>query len=180
MTRTDLLKQYADLNNPDTYSKDYVEKFLVKHWQDESKKRNWEELVTTNFADRHAVDGKLSVEKAVDICRQRSGQGAHDFTSTTLTTDFVQNIVRFVADDIIAWHGKNRGNFTNYEISVRGMMITVKYDASKKAFLPTQYNDKVVVGINREGLINHFHGDAQYAEGSIYRKDGNNIIKIRD
>jgi hypothetical protein len=179
MTREELLGYYADLN-PDSYSKDYVEKYLVKHWKDESTPKGWIHLVTENFAIRHSVEGDISEQKAIDTCRVRSGQGANDFISTTLTTGFVVNIVRFVADNIILWHGKNRGDFTNYEASVNGTMITVKYDASKKAFLPTQYKNKVVVGINREGLINHFHGDAQYAQGNIYRQVGDNIQKIRD
>jgi hypothetical protein len=178
MERVELLAHYAELN-PDSYTKDYVGKFLVKHWKDESTKRNWRQLVTDNFALRHSVEGNISEEKAVDTCRARSAQGTNDFISTTLTTDFVENIVRFVADNIIEWHGKNRGDFTNYEVSVKGMMITVKCDASKKAFLPTHYKDKVVVGINREGLINHFHGDAQYAQGAIYGKVGEKIQKIQ-
>jgi hypothetical protein len=171
MTRQELLRYYQN----EDY-KDYVGKYLVKHWKDESNRNDWEALVNNNFANRHSVEGTLTKEKAVDVCRERSHEGTIDFTSTSLSTDFVERIVRYIATDIIEWHGKNRGEFTNYEVSAPGMMITVQSKAGQ-GYLHTQYRDKVVVGISREGLITHFHGDATYADGAIYGKGADNVMR---
>ena len=135
-------------------------------------------LISPHFADVHLVEGSLSKEKAVDMCVERSHQGAHDFTSTILATGFMEKIAHYISKNIIEMHGKQRGVFTNYLIPERGAMITVKYDAEKQKFLPTQYSDQVVVGIDREGLITHFHGDAQYATGDIFINTKNNLSKL--
>jgi hypothetical protein len=178
MTVEKLLEYYNELNDGDNYKKNYVQKYLIPHWKEESLRRNLRALISPHFANVHLEEGTITPEKAVDMCLQRSHQGANDFTSTVLSKDFVERIVRYITNNIIEWHGNNRGVFTNYQVTERGMMITVKYDAEKKQFLPTQYSDQVVVGINREGLINHFHGDARYATGDIYGIVGNKISKL--
>jgi hypothetical protein len=139
--------------------------------------KNWPDLVTDNFAQRHTVEGSISEQKTRDVCRQRSADGTQDFTSTSLTTDFMIKIARYIAENVIEWHGKNVKAFANYKLNVDGMMWTVVCKANQ-GFLPTCYRDKVVVGIDRSGLINHFHGDAQYAQGRIYEITNGEFHKI--
>lgn len=172
MTREQLLEYYRN----EEYD-DYVGKYLVPHWRKESGDNNWGDLVNNGFAVRHSVEGSLSKQKAKKICEIRSQMGAINFTSTSLSTDFVQRIVQYVATHIIQWHGKNRGRFTNYMVQVEGEMITVQCKAGE-GYLTTEYRDKVVVGIDRDGLITHFHGDVTYADGDIYGKDGNVMRRI--
>jgi hypothetical protein len=172
MTREELLQKHHD----EEYD-NYVKHYLIQHWKDESEKGNWRDLVSIHFADRHSVEGTITEKGATDKCRERSHEGTRDFTSTSLPASYVTTIVRYIATNIIEWHGKNRRPFTNYEISVTGTMITVKCTAGK-GYTPTQYRDKVVVGISPEGLITHFHGDIKYAEKPIFRKDGNSIVRI--
>jgi hypothetical protein len=180
MTRDELRRYYNELNNAESYTNDYVKKYLVPYWMEKSEKRNLADLISPHFANVHLVEGGLSQEKAVQMCVERSGYGANNFTSTVLATNFVEKIARYITNNIIELHGKHRGVFTNYQVPERGMMITVTYNAEKKQFNPTQYSDQVVVGIDREGLITHFHGDAQYATGDIYINAGSNLSKLND
>jgi hypothetical protein len=130
---------------------------------------NWPELVTSKFAARHTVEGNISQQKAVDVCRQRSADGDRNFTSTSLAESLIKDVVNYLAKNVIEWHGKNIKGFANYHVDVKGTMWTVVCHAGK-GFAPTCYQDSVVVGIDQSGLINHFHGDAQYASGKIYKK----------
>lgn len=171
MDRTELLHRHAN----EEYD-DYVKHYLVKYWQDMSQKADWESLVTANFASRHTVEGSLSEEKAIDVCSNRSGGGANNFTSTSLDKGFVERIVRYICEHVIAWHGQQIKGFANYQLPVKGQMYTVQAKANE-GFLPRMYRDQVVVGIDGSGLINHFHGDAQYANPPIYVVDANKIHK---
>lgn len=158
---------------------DYVKNYLVRHWKEKSSDGYWQDLVTDNFMDRHTVEGTVTKEKAVDICRSRSNNGTRGFTSTLITEALVKKVIRFIANNVIEWHGKNVKAFANYSIPVQGTMWTVVCTPNK-GFEPTSYQDAVVVGINREGLINHFHGDARCAQPPFYAvTDGKKPTEIR-
>lgn len=174
MTKDELLKHYKS----DDYQ-DYLTHYLVKHWQDESGKGKWQELVTVNFMDRHTVDGTVTEQKAIDLCRVRSQGGTRDFVSTLLAEDLVKKVVLNIAKNIIKWHGDNIKGFANYLINEQGMLCTVVCKANE-GFISHNYRDAVVVGINKEGLINHFDGDATYAntENPIYKQQGRNIVRM--
>jgi hypothetical protein len=180
MTRRDLLTYYAELN-PDNY-RDYVNKYLVGHWKEESEKGNWRDLVTDAFAARHGVEGTVTTGKARDVAHQRSAGGQNDFTSTSLSEDDLVKIVRDISKNVILAHGQNfetlRLNIVNYELSVTVRAVTVQVFAGK-GFKQNQDRVNVVVGINKEGLICHYHGDAEYSGGPIYYVEGGNI-KNRD
>lgn len=167
MSKKDLLAKYADeVNYP--YD-DYVKHYLVDHWKKAASQNDWEEVVSENFADRHSVEGSLSKHKAVDICRRRSGGGTRNFTSTTLDQGFIQKIVKYISDHLVAWHGKHAKEFRNYRIGVDGTMWTVRCEDGD--FLPKCYRDSVVVGLDRRGLVTHFHGDASAAQGTIWKRN---------
>jgi hypothetical protein len=181
MRREELLEKYDELY-PDNY-RDYVNKYLVDHWRKESEKGNWRDLVTNAFATRHGGEGTVTTQQARDVSHLRSAGGQNDFTSTTLSEDDLVKIVQNISKNgIIQWHGQNNqgfnGGFANYELSVTVRAVTVQVFAGK-GFKPNQDRVNVVVGINRQGLICHYHGEAEYADGTIYHVDGG-TIKNRD
>ncbi|HEY9432521.1 MAG TPA: hypothetical protein VI260_13745 [Blastocatellia bacterium] len=180
MTRRELLTYYDELN-ADNY-KDYVNKYLVGHWKEESERGNWRDLVTDAFAARHGVEGTVTAGKARDVAHQRSAGGQNDFTSTSLSEEDLVKIVRDISKNVILAHGKHfneiPGNIINYELSVTVRPVTVQVFADK-GFKQNQGQVNVVVGINKQGLICHYHGDAEYSGGTVYYVEGNNI-KNRD
>jgi hypothetical protein len=180
MTRRELLTYYEELHE-DNY-KDYVNKYLVGHWKQESERGNWGDLVTDAFAARHGVAGTVTTGKARDVAHGRSAGGQNDFTSTSLSEDDLVKIVRDVSKNVILAHGKHfdeiPGNIINYELSVIVRPVTVQV-FSGKGFKENQGQVNVVVGINRQGLICHYHGDAEYSRGTVYYVEEGNI-KNRD
>ncbi|HEU0014991.1 MAG TPA: hypothetical protein VFQ45_14985 [Longimicrobium sp.] len=172
MNQAELLRTFAN----ESYD-DYVKHYLVKFWTDKAGANDWQSVVSAAFAGRHTVDGSVSENKAVDVARNRSGGGTRDFVSTLLSESLVRKAVKYIADNVIALHGKQRGAFTNYLVPVEGTMWTVQVKANE-GFLPKQYRDSVVVGIDRNGLITHFHGDRTYAEGDIYQVERGVLKKV--
>jgi len=148
MTKADLLK-YVDED-----WKDYRNKYLVPYWKDKAGSGKWQELVTDNFKARHTVDGTVSQEQALKVCKQRSANGTHDFNSTIVTEALMKSVVKLISDSKIAQHTKA---FTNYKIGASGYLFDVSAKANK-GYLVRVCKGSVEVGVDATGIINHLHG----------------------
>ncbi|MDA8230618.1 MAG: hypothetical protein M0006_04685 [Magnetospirillum sp.] len=169
-TREQLLEYYQEFGDSD-YSA--YTKYLYPHWEGWTNSNNWSHLVTDHFNQCHVCDGTVTPERAEDLFMARSNNGSFPFTSTLLSESFILAITRAIRDNVIRFHAGTVRAFANYELAVKGYMITVTNQNSTQTRQTLQYRDGVVVGIDRRGLINHFHGDASYASGGdIYVPSG--------
>jgi hypothetical protein len=165
MTRNDYLNKLAGLT-------DLKEKQLLigDFWKD-CAKRGATDVFTQNFLDNHVAT--LSDGAAKNIAKARSFNAANDFTSTLLAESSIKDLVSIINSDIIPWFVRNEFVFRNYKINKSIQSITIKVSAQAGGGVQTGERIEPVVGIDATGLVNHFHGSAEYARGDIFVKAEN-------
>ena len=180
LTQSDLLSYFDN----ETYH-DYVDKYMLPYWNTNSQ--NWRNLVTNQFANRHSVEQTITSQAAINKCRERLGN-LDEFTSTILPESYIKKIVTYINERgnisnvlsgrVIEFHGKQVKQFANYNIQPESNIITVKCYRDNRPEQVYQGSSGVVIGINRNGLINHFHGD-RYANKPYYDVENGTIIKVQ-
>ncbi|HSG41341.1 MAG TPA: hypothetical protein VLE27_16995 [Thermoanaerobaculia bacterium] len=178
-------KELERYRNEESYE-DYLEA-LEAYWKENTESEDgWENLVSSKFMTKHTVDGTVSREKAIDVCWARSADGSKDFVSTLIPADLMREFCRVVAKKIrrLLLNNKQKfqdhpGSLVNVLIPRPGMVFTAWYrkkNGSKKSILVEANRQKVIVGINEDGFIVHFHGDSKYKpSGPFYDLDGKRI-----
>ncbi|WP_141100990.1 hypothetical protein [Roseateles aquatilis] len=138
--------------------KDY-HKLLRKFYQEVSDQRRtqYQQAYTAAFLTRHAVEGTVTKQKALDVARVRSNDGTRDFESTIVTPDLLAAVVLEVNSRFIAGHG---AAFQTYQLrEASGQLIHVSCKANQ-GFLVRQGKGSFNVGLNENGIINHLEASS--------------------
>ncbi|MEA3122960.1 MAG: hypothetical protein QOH33_2559 [Paraburkholderia sp.] len=148
MNQAELLK-YAGQESWDDYRKHY----LIRYYKEKSDHRSahWRDCFTNVFLNRHSVEGTLTQQAALDVCRRRSLRGTQDFESTLVDAGLLQKIVAEVSERFIAGH---QPEYRLCDLRSAGMLIHVSCTAGV-GFLLRQAVGSFKVGIDENGLICH-------------------------
>lgn len=168
MNRNEYLRTLSGLT-------DLKEKQLLigDFWKDCAKRRATD-VLTQNFLDNHV--GKLSDSAAKNVAKVRSHNAGMDFTSTLLAESSIGDLINMISADIIPWFIRNEFVFHNYLIERNVQSITIKVSAAAGGGVQTGEQIRPVVGIDPQGLVNHFHGPSDHASGDIFVKTSNNGV----
>ncbi len=142
-------------------------------WKD-CAKRGATDVLTQNFLDNHV--GKLSDSVAKNVAKARSYNAGIDFTSTLLAESSIGSLINIISTDIVPWFIRNDFVFRNYLIDHTIQSITIKVSAAAGGGIQTGDKIRPVVGIDPQGLLNHFHGPSDHASGDIFVKMSNDGV----
>ncbi len=144
---------------------DYGRRYLLPYWKEHAGQPG-DALLGGTFQSKHL--GVMSKSASAKIAAARSGNAARDFTSTTMPPDSIRKITSYLLRYAIEQHVAAGLPFRNYQLGIAVASMTTAVDAEAGGGTQKQEQIFPVVGINTQGLINHFHGSAEYHGGGVF------------
>ncbi len=144
---------------------DYGRRYLLPYWKEHAGQAG-NALLGGNFELNHL--GTLSKSATAKAAARRSGNAVRNFTSTTMPPDSIRTITSYLQRYAIGQHVAAGLPFRNYQLGLAVASVTVAVDAEKGGGTQKQEWIFPVVGINQQGLINHFHGSAEYHGDGVF------------
>ncbi len=144
---------------------DYGRRYLLPYWKEHAG-RSGDALLDGTFQSKHL--GAMSKAASAKTAAARSGNAARDFTSTTMPPDSIRTITSYLLRYAIEQHVAAGLPFRNYQLGITVMSMTMAVDAEAGGGTQKQERIFPIVGVNQKGLINHFHGSAEYHGGGVF------------
>ncbi len=160
MTKQELLDAYEH-----EARKDYGRRYLLPYWKEHAGQPG-DALLDGRFELNHL--GTISTSNTTKVAARRSENATRNFTSTVMPPDSIRKITTYLLRYAIEKHVAAGLPRRNYQIGIAVTSTTMAVDAEAGGGTQKQERILPIIGVNERGLINHFHGTADYHGGGVF------------